>query len=463
MKDKREQLLGEDLTRLFFKLSIPSILIGLVAGLYNLVDAIIVGQLVGPDAVGAVSLSYAVTLPNWAVIFCLGMGSASLLSRAIGANDDRKILKIPGNIIIIGGLVSLLLALIVFICANPLISFVGGKGQILNLGVSYIRILSLGFPFISIGLGLNLLVRGEGRMRDVMILVAISNVLNIILDYVLIKHVGMGVEGAATATVISQILAMAMILIYISSKRTRTTITRRNLRPAFDILPEVLKVGISPMMILILMAVQQIMMFRTLSDIEDNSQIIILSATFRLFTFMPIFTKGVAEGMQPVVGTTYGAGNIGRSRKALVRFTILGTAVVFLIYAIMMLFPRQILSMFITDASILDSGYGHFRLFFSTLIFHVAIFNITYYFLSIGRGKESGIMVISRQLVFFLPLVFILPALFGTTGLWAVIPACDILGLITGIILIRKLTSNQKEKTPKIQSVPSADSGECLS
>jgi putative MATE family efflux protein len=438
MKDKKEQLLKNDLNRLFFSLTIPSIMIGLVAGLYNLADAIMVGQFIGPEAVGAISLSYALTLPNWAFTFCFGIGSASLLSIAIGANDLKTIRRIPGNIITILGSISTVLMVLMLLLARPLISFVGGRGEILDLGTDYLRILCLGFPLISVGLGLNLLVRGEGRMKDVMVLVAISNLLNIILDYILIEPAGLGVQGAAIATVVSQLLALIMIVIYVSTKRTRTSLEIRNIRPCFHLLTRVIKVGSSAAMIMLLMAVQQTMMFKILSYYGGNDDIIVLSATFRLFTFLPIITKGIAEGMQPVVGTNYGAGDFIRTKRAYFTFTGLGTLMIFVPYIAILVFPRAFLSMFISDGAILDNGYAYFRVFFLGLILQVPIFTMLYYFISIGKGKQAGIIVLTRQLVFFVPLVLILPLFIGEIGIWLVIPVCDLIGLIIGFLLIRK-------------------------
>jgi putative MATE family efflux protein len=336
------------------------------------------------------------------------------------------------------GSISLVLMVLMLLFAEPLISFIGGEGEILNLGTDYLRILCLGFPLISIALGLNLLVRGEGRMKDVMILVAVSNIVNIILDYILIEPVGLGVRGAAIATVFSQLLALTMIVIYISRSKTRTKLDLRYLKPSFDLLPKVMKVGAPAAMILFLMAVQQTMMFKILSAHGTNDDIILLSATFRLFTFIPILTKGIAEGMQPVVGTSYGAGDLARTRKAYLTFSILGTILIIAPYAAVIGFPKALLSMFITDPDIVGGGYTHFRLFFVSMILQVAIFTTLYYFTSIGKGKQAGIIVMCRQLLAFVPLVLILPVFFGITGVWAVIPICDVIGLIIGISLIMK-------------------------
>lgn len=445
MNDRRKELLEQDITRLFWKLSIPSILIGLVAGLYNLVDAIIVGQFIGPEAVGAVSLSYALTLPNWAITFCFGVGSATLLSRAIGAKDERTIRRLPGNIIIFCGLISTILMVILLVFTGQLLELIGGKGEILSLGKDYLSILAFGFPFISVGLGLNLLVRGEGRMMDVMIIVGITNCLNMLLDYILIEPVGMGVEGAAVATVVSQILSLALIVLYTFSGRIRTRLFLSKIRPAGDLLPEIMKVGASPMMIMLLMAIQQMVMFRILSSMGGESEIILLAATFRLFTFIPILTKGVSEGMQPLVGTSFGANDLTRSRRSFVIFTLMGTALTAAIYIPVMVFPDQVLSLFITDNAMIESGIGDFRLFFSTMILQVAIFNSLYYFLAIGNGRKGGIIAVSRQLLLFIPAVVTLPIIFGTTGLWLVIPACDVITVVMGLWMIRGEFSNQRK------------------
>ena len=430
----REELLKGGMNSLFMKLAIPSILTGIIVGLYNLVDAIFVGQLIGPEAVGAVSLSYALTLANWAITFLVGVGSMSLLSRAIGAKDMDTVRKIPGNLLMVCATVSALLTLVTFVFAEPLIGFVGGTGPILDLGTSYIRIVCLGYVFASTSLGLNLLLRGEGKMKEAMLIVGMSNGLNILLDYIMIGPMGMGVEGAALATVVSQSVFLLSMLLYYRYGSSIISVGRPHL--ARDLIPKIGKVGSAAMMMMVLMAVQQVFLFRVIGSMGDESQLIVLSATLRLFTFLPIIAKGVGEGMQPLVGTAFGYGDLPRTRSAFSRFSILGTLLVLIPWMLIMTFPRDILGAFITDPVMLEAGYENFRLFFSSFILQVVVFNLNYYFIAIGKGKESGMLVLVRQLILFVPLVLVLPMIMGVEGAYLVIPLCDVLTVVIGALMM---------------------------
>jgi Na+-driven multidrug efflux pump len=226
-----------------------------------------------------------------------------------------------------------------------------------------------------------------------------------------------------------------MLIYYITN---RNGVRMKGIGIATELIGPMVKVGFSVMLMMALMAIQQVFLLRTIGEIGGEDQLIVLGATLRLFTFLPIMAKGVAEGMQPLVGMSTGAGDGERARKALERFTFLGPIAVLVPYAVLMLFPEQVLGAFITDAAILAEGYGHFRLFFSTFVLQVALFTVNYYFIAIGKGKEAGMLVMCRQLFIFVPVTLLLGELMGIIGVWAAVPVCDLLAIALSYMMMKK-------------------------
>lgn len=434
MYGNRNDLLNKNIGPLFLSLAVPAVLIGIVVGLYNIVDAMIVGQFVGPDAVAAVSLSYVLSLFNWAVAFFIGVGSMSLLSRSIGAKNWDVAKRIPGNLVTFNLVCSLFLTAVTFLFSSQLLSLVGGTGNVLVLSERYIRILCLGYVFASNSMGLNFLLRGEGKMKEALTIVFVSNGLNIALDYLMVGPLAMGVEGAAIATVASQAVFFAVMAIYYLSGKSSVGISGVGI--SRELLAPIGKVGVSAMLLMVLMAFQQATLLRLADGAQNAAMLIVMSAAMRLFTFLPIFAKGVSEGMQPALGVAYGAKDAARMRSIVKGFTVYGTMLILVPYAIVMAFPSQILGLFITDSAIVLQGYGMLRMFFSAYMLYVVIFNISYYYISIGKAKESLVFVLVRQVALFSIAAIVLPHLAGTDGIWYIVPVADVLSLLCGMALV---------------------------
>lgn len=363
-KNKRELILTQSPGKLMWSMSLPAIVGMVVIGLYTFVDAISAGQIIGVDAMGAVSIAYPFTFINSGMAAMIGMGSASVLSRAIGACDKRTIDAVMGNLIVMNLLLSLVVTAAGVLLAPQLLALTGAEGAMLDLATAYLRIIFVGSLFVNFAQSSNMIMRGEGELVRAMAIMGGGAVLNMVLAPMFIlalRDQGLGIEGAACATVLSQAVQAAVMLWWFVCREKTARITRVAL--SGDILSEVVKVGVSAMLMQVLTLVQQAIIYRAAAE------------------------WGGAEWQ-----VLFGAGLFERVRKATVAFCLGATGLSLLFWIPVMLAPEAVLSLFITDPAIVALGVGDFRIFFATyLAMGVMVMDITL-LQALGRGGKAAMV-----------------------------------------------------------------------
>ncbi|WP_125151931.1 MATE family efflux transporter [Clostridium rectalis] len=441
MNKNREELLKKEPKELMFKLCIPAIIGMLVIGLYSFMDGVFAGQLIGKNAMGAVGVAYPITLINNSVATLIGIGSSSILSRAIGKNDKKTIDKIMGNLLALVLIFSIIIMTIGIIFTKELLFLTGAKGEILDLGVRYLRIIFIGSIFVNFAQSANMVMRGEGLMKEAMLFMGIGAVLNIVLDPILIIVFGeYAIEGAAVATVISQVI-QAIIIMYHFIKKSKN-IRFHEIKVERSLLPQIFSVGISAMMMQFMTIIQQTLLYRMATKYGGSNQLILMGAALRIqaFSFIPLW--GMSQGLQPVVGTNYGANLFSRVRKSTNIFIIASIILACIFWIPIELFPKKVLGLFITDTVIVSEGINNFRIMYSIFpVLAVWIMTITF-FQSIGNGKNAGIMVLLRQIILFVPSILILPSILGIDAVWFVTPLIDGIVFLISLYLIFKEYKN---------------------
>jgi putative MATE family efflux protein len=435
MSETRTELLEKSLVKLMFKLSVPAIIGMLVIGLYSFMDAVYVGQLISSNAMGAISVAYPFTLFNSGIATLIGIGSASLLSRAIGRKDTRTVDKIMGNLLSVTMILSLFVTAVGIVFAKPLISLTGAKGEILELAVRYLRVVFIGSIFVNFAQSANMIMRAEGLMKKAMTFMALGAIANIILDPILILTMGKhGIEGAAIATVLAQILQAVITLVYFLKKSE--VVRFHGIKIATELLPEIFSVGVSAMLMQILFFIQQTVLYNIASRYGGATQIILLGASTRIqaFSFIPLW--GMSQGLQPMVGTNFGAGLYERVKKATNLF-ILGAMILALCFWIpIQLAPAKMLALFIKDQAIVAQGVGCFRLMYSIFPVSGALIMAITFFQALGKGSKASVLVIMRQIGLFIPLVVLLPRLLNIYGVWASMPLSDGIVFLLGLAML---------------------------
>ena len=450
MIDKREHLISGNIFKLMLELSIPGIIGMFVISLYSFVDAIFVGKYVGSVALGAISVAYTFTLINNGIAVLVGIGSASVLSRAVGRNDQKTIDSIMGNVLLLTLLFSLIAMTIGLIFAPQLLTLVGAEGEMLHLGTSYLRIVYLGSIFVNFGQAANMVMRGEGRMGIAMLLMGISAVLNIVLDAVFVIVLKKGLEGAAIATVISQIVLAICNFCYFAffSKNVRF----KHFKIQKSIVKETLSIGFSAMLMQIFALLQQMITYSTLKKYGGEDQVILMGAFFRylMLSFIPLW--GISQGYQPFAGTNFGAKKFERVKKGTFLFYGFGLFLSLIFWLVFLLMPEQVLGLFLENKELISSGRTNAMLALSLFpLSAIMIINLTL-FQALGKAKYAGILVISRQFLLYVPAVLILPVFLGTRGIWISSPLVDTLIMILSVFIMIKLFKTELRTEDKLTS-----------
>ncbi|HEO3528325.1 TPA: MATE family efflux transporter [Streptococcus agalactiae] len=434
-QDMKEQLLTKKPIDLLFQLSIPAVIGMIVIGLYPLMDGIFAGKIIGQKAMTACGVAMPLTFFNSGVSTLLGVGSASVLSRAIGKGDQRTVDKIMGNLIFWVILFSVIIALGGILFAPHFLDMVGATGEIKAYGIRYLRVIFIGSLFVNFTQSANMVMRGEGLMKKAMMIMGLGALLNIILDPILMTVMGeYAIEGAALATVIAQFIQTVMTLHYFLKKSKVVKIHK--IKSDSEIKKEMFGVGSSAMMMQILFMIQQTMLYKMAFKYGGDSNGILMAASLRMYAFSFIPLWGMSQGLQPVVGTNFGAKQYHRVREAMKVFSIGGLILAAIFWIPSLLFSSQILSLFGVESNIISQGVGNFRLFYSVFILYgVMVMSITF-FQSIGNGKKAGIIVMLRQLILFVPAMIILPMIFGVKAVWFTQPLLDFIMIVVGLCMM---------------------------
>lgn len=447
--ERKKFLLSASSGRLMVSLSLPAIVGMVVIGLYTFVDAIYAGQLISTDAMGAVSIAYPFTFINTGIACLIGMGSASVLSRAIGAGNQDVIDGVMGNLIAMNLILSIAVTVLGVLFAQPLLALTGAEGPMLDLATAYLRVIFCGSLFVNFAQSSNMVMRGEGDMVRAMLIMGGGAVLNMILSPIFIlslRDAGFGLEGAAAATVLSQFVQGAVMLWWFAKKEKVARIHRIALNR--DVLPEVLKVGVSAMLMQVLTLVQQAVIYRAAAYWGGAEWQVVFGAALRIqaFSFIPLW--GMSNGLQPAIGTNYGAGDYARVKRIMAAFCLGATALCFVFWIPAMLAPEVLLSWFITDPSLVAMGVDNFRLFFAPFfLYGIMIMAITF-LQSVGEGGKAAVLTMARPLVLFVPMVLLVPMVTGSgiQGVWLACVLTDLLVLLVAAAMVLTSVKNMRQK-----------------
>ena len=445
-QDIKEQLLTKRPIDLLFQLSIPAVIGMIVIGLYPLMDGIFAGKIIGQTAMTACGVAMPLTFFNSGVSTLLGVGSASVLSRAIGKGDQKTVDKIMGNLIFWVILLSAIITVGGILLAPHFLDMVGATGEIKAYGIRYLRVIFIGSLFVNFTQSANMVMRGEGLMKKAMLIMGFGALLNIILDPILMTVMGeYAIEGAALATITAQFVQAAVTLHYFLKKSKVVEIHK--IQSDAEIKKEMFSVGSSAMMMQLLFMIQQTMLYKMAFKYGGDTNGILMAASLRVYAFSFIPLWGMSQGLQPVVGTNFGAKQFDRVRQGMKVFSIGGLILAAIFWLPSLLFSSQILSLFGVEASIIAQGVGNFRLFYSVFILYgVMVMTITF-FQSIGNGKKAGMIVMLRQLFLFVPAMIFLPMAFGIKAVWFTQPLVDFIMITVGILMmLSELNKMGKDK-----------------
>lgn len=429
------EILQGNLVKLMFKLSIPSTLGILMLSLNTFIDALFAGRFIGETALAGISLALPFTSIINGFALLVGVGSASVISRAIGSGDIKTQSKIFGNLIVISVVISFFITIIGYSFGEELIVFIGGSGEVALEGTKYFKIYILGSVFLIIAEACNQVIKSEGNIRLSTIFDWLFVIVNIILNYIFISVYHWGIEGLALATLMAMVVSSIANLGYFVSGKSSISVNFKKLAIARDLLRAILTVGISELFYPVTILIQDFVIFNLISYYGTNSDIAFFGATGKLTSIVFIPIIGFAQALQPIIGMNYGAKNYGRIKKAYLTFAIIGTILLILIWLPLQLSPNTFLSLILPSVNFTEYDLLNFRILSILMpIWPLAFFSNTL-FLSIGKGKTVLVVILLRSIILTVPMMLFFSRISGVRGIYYGMFLADILFMLIILVL----------------------------
>ncbi len=438
----KENPLGyKPINRLLMQFAIPSMIAMLVSALYNIVDQFFIGRYVGELGNAATNIAFPLTTSCTAIALLCGIGGASAFNLAMGSGRKDEAGNYVGNAITTMLAMGTILCIVVQLFLTPMLEFFGSPKGVLPYAQEYTSITAFGFPFLIIGTGGGHLMRADGSPRMTMICNITGAVINTVLDYIFVGVLDLKMAGAAWATVIGQFVAACLVFGYFTRFKTvKLSLNHLILRGRY--IGRVLSLGTAPCSNQIAMMVVQIVLNNSLkyyggqSIYGESIPIACVGIISKVCMVFFSFVIGISQGLQPIVSFNYGAGNYKRVKKAYKLALFASFIISTIAFVMCQVFPRQIISLF-GDGSeaYYQFGISYFRIymFFIGLTFIQPI--TSNFFTAIGKPMKGVFLSLTRQILFLIPLILILPRFFGLDGILYAGPIADFTAIATATVM----------------------------
>ena len=439
--------------KLIFTLAIPAIIAQIVSVLYNIINRMFIGHIenVGTLALTGVGVCFPILILVYAFAALTSMGGAPRAAIMLGKKDKDSAEKILGSCTI-GTIISgIILTIVILMFGERLLFLFGASTATIEYALSYLRVYSLGIVFIQIAIGINTFIMAQGFAITGMISILIGAILNMILDPIFIFVLGMGVKGAALATVASQFLSALWVLYFLNSKKSYIKIKKEYLKIDLKIYLPCLLLGLSPFVMQVTESAIAIIFNSSLlkygGDIAVGSMTI-LNIILQFYT-MPI--QGFTQGAQPVISFNYGAGKADRVKKAFLFQIVICTLYSLILWCLTMFLPTVLISLFTSDAALITYTQWSIKIYMAVMFLIGIQISCQQTFVALSNAKVSLFLAIFRKLVLLIPLILILPKLItnNVLGVFLAQPVTDIIAVSVTVILfiieVRKTLREIKE------------------
>lgn len=438
-QDNRTKELGtRPIGELLVKYAIPAVVAMTASSLYNIVDRIFIGHI--PD-VGTLSLGgLAVTFPimNMSAAFgaMVGVGSSTMISIKLGQKDYQTAERVLGNLVSLNVIIGIVVGVLGLIFIDPLLLFFGASENTIMYARDYMEIILYGNVVTHLFLGLNAALRSTGHPHVAMSATIATVIINAILDPLFIFTLGMGIKGAAIATILAQIFSLIYVITILSNKKDLIHLHSGIYGLKKRIVKNIISIGMSPFCMQLCACLVVIFINKGLAkhggDLAIAAYGIVNGITF-LFVMVVL---GICQGMQPIAGFNFGAQQPGRVTEVLKKAIILATVTMTLSFILCEFFPQYPVMLFTSDPQLAELAITGMRIIviMSPIVgFQIVVGN---FFQSIGMAKKSIFLSVSRQLVFLVPFLLIFPELWGTNGVWISITTADGIATITSALML---------------------------
>ena len=442
---RREMLANESVGRLLFKLSLPAAVGAAVMASYNVINAIFIGQVIGPLGIAGLTIVFPLQILTMGIGMMIGMGGASLISRTLGAGDIQKSEKALGNAVFYVLTLGVVFSVIGLSNSSFWLRLVGASETVLPYARTYFDIVFIGVTFRIGAMGISQLVTAEGNARVAMISHVSAFALNIVLDAVFILLLDMGIAGAALATLLSEAGSFLYTFHYYLFRNSSLKIHLRNLVPDVGVTREMAAIGLGSFVMTVGQSLTFTVILKTIEAYGGDMSVAAVGLLQRTMMFVTIPLMSIGRGLQPIIGFSYGARRIDRTISAIKLAVTVATGFAALAFLIIMLFPTPLMRMYTQDDALLSMSSHAARLVFLAICLTGLQTVAQTVFQALGKVVPSFLTSVSRQIVFFLPAVLILPKFWQLDGVWLSYSVADALSFVLALVLfirqIRELKS----------------------
>lgn len=416
--------------------AIPAIIAMTASSLYNMVDSIFIGHGVGPLAIAGLAITF--PLMNLAAAFgsLVGVGASTLVAIKLGQKDKESAIHILGNVVMLNGIIGLVFMTLALMFLDPILLFFGASADTLPYAREYMQVILGGNLVTHIYMGLNEVLRASGYPRKAMTATLMAVIVNCVLDALFIFGFGWGIRGAALATIAAQVIALGWVLYHFLDKRSFLHFERGIFGLKRHLVGGMLAIGLSPFLMNLCACFVVILINRSLKMHGGDLAIGAYGIVNRVVFLFLMIVMGFNQGMQPIAGYNFGARQFDRLVQVLKYTIFCGVTVTTIGFLVGQLFPRSIVYLFATDAELVRVAVEGLRIvlmFFPVVGFQMVTSS---FFQSIGMAKKAIFLSLTRQLLFLIPSLLVLPHYFGTQGVWMSMPVADAIATVVAAFML---------------------------
>ena len=428
----------EKISKLLIKQAVPASIGILVMSLNMIVDTIFVGQWIGVLAIAAITVVLPIAFMISSIGMGIGIGGSSIISRALGNENSEKALLTFGNQISLTTILALLFVVLGNIYSTEILTLFGGKGAILDPAQAYFDVIIYGVPFLTFAMMGNPVIRAVGKPKFAMYAMLIPAVVNIALDILFIKYMHLGMYGAGLATAIAYASCGLFILYFFISKKSELKIIPKNFGLDFSIVNEIIRLGGVSIARQGTISILMIVLNYSLYKYGGEISISIFGIINRVMMFALFPIMGITQGFLPIAGYNYGARKYDRVKETIQKAIVYGCVVAGFVYIMILVFAKEIISVFSTDTTLLEATPRAMLLvFLASPIIAIQLIGSAY-FQAAGKALPALFLTLLKQGFFLIPLAYILPMYYGVDGVWYSFAIGDILATMITYIVVRR-------------------------
>ena len=434
----------EKIGSLLMKYAGPAIIAMTASSLYNMIDSIFIGHGVGPLAISGLAVTFPLMNLSAAFGTLVGVGASTIMSVLLGQKNYEVANKVLGNVVVLNTVIGLIFMGVALMFLDPILYFFGASENTIVYAREYMQVILLGNVVTHLYLGLNNLVRASGNPKMAMVLTILTVILNVIFAPIFIFALNMGIRGAALATVIAQMVALVIILFYFSDSRKLLHFRKGIFRMDIRIAKDSLSIGLAPFLMNSAACLVTLFINQQLKSYSGDLAIGAYDIVNRISFLFIMINMGLNQGMQPIAGYNYGARKYSRVREVYMKTVKYATFVALAGFIVSIAIPHAAVSVFTSDPQLIDlaaKGLVLINLMLPLVGFQMVTSNL---FQCLGMINKSIILSMSRQLLFLLPMLYVLPMFLDSKGIWISFPIADFLSSLLTFILLLGLMKKLK-------------------